>query len=104
MVRANLADRMLRIRNLHKRFGDQVAVDGLDLEVHRGETFEQCPRCMRIVYSPASLAKYEAEHGVMGPAAAPEATPAEEPAPPEEAAAPTEESEAPAESPAATDN
>jgi ABC-2 type transport system ATP-binding protein len=29
----------LSVRNLHKRFGDVVAVDGLDLEVPRGECF-----------------------------------------------------------------
>jgi ABC-2 type transport system ATP-binding protein len=34
-----LADSVLLVRNLRKRFGDVVAVDGLDLEVRPGECF-----------------------------------------------------------------
>ena len=33
------SDTMVRARGLVKRFGEFVAVDGIDLEVHRGETF-----------------------------------------------------------------
>ena len=32
-------DVLLRARGLTKRFGDFVAVDGIDVEVHRGEAF-----------------------------------------------------------------
>ncbi|HEV3173215.1 MAG TPA: ABC transporter ATP-binding protein [Actinocrinis sp.] len=32
-------DSVIRVRGLTKRYGDAVAVDGLDLTVHRGETF-----------------------------------------------------------------
>ena len=34
-----MADSVLLVRGLHKRFGDVVAVDGLDLEVRPGECF-----------------------------------------------------------------
>ena len=32
-------DVLLRARGLTKRFGDFVAVDGIDVEVHKGEAF-----------------------------------------------------------------
>src|SRR6187401_1218999 len=32
-------DLVVSIRGLVKRYGDQVAVDGLDLDIHRGEVF-----------------------------------------------------------------
>jgi ABC-2 type transport system ATP-binding protein len=34
-----VTDRALRIRGLRKRYGDVIAVDGLDLEVRAGECF-----------------------------------------------------------------
>ena len=39
MQPANDAAPAIRVRGLHKRFGDTVAVKSLDLEVRRGECF-----------------------------------------------------------------
>jgi ABC-2 type transport system ATP-binding protein len=35
----NAADTVIRVRGLHKRYGDREAVRGIDLEVRRGEIF-----------------------------------------------------------------
>jgi ABC-2 type transport system ATP-binding protein len=39
MTLGELGEAAIRVRALTKRYGDAVAVDGLDLEVRRGETF-----------------------------------------------------------------
>ena len=36
--RANTADPMIRVRRLHKSFGDKVVLEALDLDVRRGES------------------------------------------------------------------